>query len=118
MKIPKGVYSDEVYFRKSLGEYYTPRREFNDMAYGKQEYPDVEGEGGLWRNEDREKEPEKNHPHLTGKVHWDGRDRRLSAYTNVDSKGNKWIKIYMSEFKGKGQQAPTPAPAPDDPLDF
>ena len=116
MKIPRGAYSDEVYFRKSLGRFYTPQREFNDMAYEKKEYKSVEGEGGLWPNKKREEEPEKNHPHLTGHVHWEGKDRRLGAYSNVDGKGKKWMKIYMSEFKEKGQQAP--APAADDPFDF
>lgn len=86
------------------------------MAYAKKEFKDVEGEGGLWANEDRKKEPDKNHPHLTGKVHWQGKDRRLAAYSNVDNNGKKWMKVYMSEFKGKGQ--PASAPDPDDPLDW
>ena len=82
-------------------------------------YEDVEGEGGLWSNKLREDEPEKNHPHLTGKVLWEGRLRRLGAYVNLDKDGKKWMKIYMSEFKKKAEPEFSKKAEPDssDPLD-
>lgn len=58
--------------------------------------PDRTNTGALFRNRDKETE---KHPDYTGKLNVNGVEMKLSAWINESQKGQKFLRVKVSESK-------------------
>jgi len=59
---------------------------------------DNTNKGALFTNNDRKTE---KHPNMTGKININGKDYKLSAWSNTSKKGDKYLSIKVSDLKQK-----------------